>query len=340
MKHSIIPLFIPHYGCPHQCIFCNQVRITGQTTPVTPSDVARIIDSYLASAKEPRFWEAAFYGGSFTALPLDVMEVLLRPASEALAAGRIGKIRLSTRPDCISEEILGVLSRMGVSIVELGVQSLSDDVLRLAERGHTAGDAEEAVRLLRERGFQVGLQFMTGLPGETMAILRASARKGAALRPDFIRLYPVLVLKDTKLAAMHLEGSYRPLTLEEAVFRCAFLKRWYQRHGIPVIRTGLQATEELDRGDSLLGGPYHPSMGELTDQYIWRHEIRRAIRGIPYGTVLQILCRREDRSKLMGYKKSTWRLLGQWIGPHVEIREDPSILPGTFRILRKGEFEA
>lgn len=334
MKHSIIPLFIPHYGCPHQCIFCNQVRITGQTTPVTPSDVARIIDNYLASAKEPRFWEAAFYGGSFTALPLDVMEALLRPASEALAAGRIGKIRLSTRPDCISEEILGVLSRMGVSIVELGVQSLSDDVLTLAERGHTAGDAARAVRLLREGGFQVGLQFMTGLPGETMAILRESARKGAALHPDFIRLYPVLVLKDTKLAAMHLEGSYQPLTLGEAVFRCAFLKRWYQRHGIPVIRTGLQATEELDRGDSLLGGPYHPSMGELTDQYIWRHNLRRAVSHFPYGTALQIRCRREDRSKLMGYKKTTWLLLQKWAGPHVEIVEDPSIPRGTFAVAK------
>lgn len=340
MKHSIIPFFIPHYGCPQQCIFCNQVRITGQTTPVTPSDVARIIDGYLASAREPHCWEAAFYGGSFTALPLDVMESLLRPAREALAAGRIEKIRLSTRPDCISEEILTVLSRMGVSLVELGVQSLSDNVLRLAERGHTVGDAEEAVRLLRERGFKVGLQFMTGLPGETMAILRESARKGVALRPDFIRLYPVLVLKDTKLAAMYLEGSYQPLTLEEAVFRCAFLKRWYQRHGIPVIRTGLQATEELDRGDSFLGGPYHPSMGELTDQYIWRHNLGCAVRNIPYGTALRILCRREDRSKLMGYKKRTWLLLRQWIGRHVEVQEDPSILPGTFRILRKREFEA
>lgn len=332
MKHSIIPLFIPHYGCPHQCIFCNQVRITGQTTPVTVSDVARIVESYLASARDPRHWEAAFYGGSFTALPLDVMEALLRPASEALAAGRIEKIRLSTRPDCISEDILSLLSRMGVSIVELGVQSLSDDVLRRAERGHTAGDAETAVRLLHERGFQAGLQFMTGLPGETMAILRESARKGAALRPDFIRLYPVLVLKDTKLAAMHLEGSYQPLTLEEAVFRCAFLKRWYQRYGIPVIRTGLQATEELDRGDSLLGGPYHPSMGELTDQYIWRHELRRVVRDIPYGTALRILCRREDRSKLMGWKRSTWLLLQQWVGPHVEVQEDSSIPAGTFAV--------
>lgn len=330
MKHSIIPLFIPHYGCPHQCIFCNQRRITGQTTPVTASDVERIIAEYLASSDEPRFWEAAFYGGSFTALPMDVMEALLRPAKEALDAGRIQKIRLSTRPDCISPEILSLLSRMGVSIVELGVQSLSDEVLTLAERGHTARDAAQAVRLLREGGFQVGLQFMTGLPGETMAILRESARKGAALRPDFIRLYPVLVLKDTKLAAMHLEGSYKALTLEEAVFRCAFLKRWYQAHRIPVIRTGLQATEELDWGDSLLGGPYHPSMGELTDQYIWRHNLRRAVRDIPYGTALQIRCCREDRSKLMGYKKSTWLLLQKWAGPHVEIQEDTAIPRGTF----------
>lgn len=335
MKHSIIPLFIPHYGCPHQCIFCNQVRITGQTTPVKAADVDRTIAAYLASTQETRQWEAAFYGGSFTALPQGVMEELLRPAKEALDAGKISGIRLSTRPDCISPEILHLLSRMGVAVVELGVQSLSDEVLSLAERGHTAQDAEEAVRLLREGGFQVGLQFMTGLPGETMARLRYTARRGATLCPDFVRLYPVLVLEDTRLAGLYRNGRYRPLTIEEAAFRCAFLKRWYDRHHIPVIRMGLQATEELDRGTSLLGGPYHPAMGELAEQVLWRHDLLRQMRGIPYGEEITLLCRREDRSKLMGHKKSTWLLLQKRFGPRLSVREDPSLKPGTCRILRQ-----
>lgn len=329
MRHSMIPLFIPHEGCPHQCVFCNQVRITGRTTPVTADDAARLIDEYLRSAKEPRRWEAAYYGGSFTALPLPVMASLLRPASEALRAGRIQAIRLSTRPDCIDREILSFLREAGVSTVELGVQSLDDAVLRRAERGHSAADAAEAVRLLRAFGFTVGLQFMTGLPGEEGPSLRRTARRGAALRPDFIRLYPVLVLRGTKLCRWYEDGAYRPLTVEEAAFRCAFLKRYYTARGIPVIRTGLQATEELDRGGALAAGPYHPAMGELADQRIVQHVLRRALQRAdrPAG----LFCCGKDRSKIMGQHRTVWSALEKEFGP-LFCRETDSLAPGTVRI--------
>lgn len=337
MKHSIIPLFIPHYGCPHQCVFCSQVRITGHTTPVTPEEVSHTISRYLSMVEEERYWEAAFYGGSFTALPLPVMEALLRPASEALWAGKIQGIRLSTRPDCISGEKLELLGKMGVSTVELGVQSLSDEVLRRAERGHTAMDAAQAVSLLRQYGFQVGLQFMVGLPGETMAILRRSAREGVRLHPDFIRLYPVLVLEDTKLAAMYRNGTYMPLSMKEAVFRCAYLKRWYEKHHVSVIRTGLQATEELDRGTSCIAGPYHAAMGELAEQYIWRHALLRALRGFPYGEEISILCNRRDRSRLMGHRRGTWILLQKQWGPRIQCGESESCRIGEVRIQGGGK---
>lgn len=326
MKHSIIPLFIPHYGCPHQCVFCNQVRITGQTTPVTAEDAARIIAAWRKTGGENRCWEAAYYGGSFTALPLPVMESLLRPAQEALRRGEIQAIRLSTRPDCIDEEILQLLKRMGVSTVELGAQSLDDQVLRLAERGHTAADTAQAVQRLREHGFRVGLQFMTGLPGESWQSLRRTARRGAGLRPDFIRLYPVLVLQDTPLCRLYERGSYQPLTVKEAAFRCAFLKRWYGRHGIPVIRMGLQATEELDRGGSLAAGPYHPALGDLADQLIVRHALRRALRRAahPEG----IVCHPRDRSRIMGQHRQSWHALLQEFGT-LRCRESEQIVPGT-----------
>lgn len=331
MKHSIIPLFIPHQGCPHQCVFCNQVRITGRATPVSARDVAETIHRYVSGVSEPRVWEAAFYGGSFTALPRDVMIELLTPAFSALKAGVISKIRLSTRPDYIDDAVLSLLSRYGVTTVELGVQSLDERVLLLSEREHTAADAEKAVAMLRSYGMTVGLQFMVGLPGEDGRSLRHTARKGALLCPDFIRLYPVLVLKDTKLDTMRRNHQYEPLRLEEAVFRCAFLKRWYARHGIPVIRTGLQATEELDRGTSITGGPYHAAMGELTEQAIVRHAIRKRLLAFSEGSPVTIVCHPRDRSKLAGHKKETWH----WVLSHFPgslCREDPSLREGEFRI--------
>lgn len=333
MKHSIIPLFIPHYGCPHQCIFCNQVRITGMATPVTAGDVEKTIRTWTASAR--RFWEAAFYGGSFTALPENVMRSLLLPAKEALRKGEIRAIRLSTRPDCITEDILALLKEYGVTTVELGAQSLDDQVLTLSERGHKAEDIEKAVRLLQKEGFHTGLQLMTGLPGEDGRSLRYTARKAAALRPDFVRLYPVLVLKDTKLGRMYERGQYQPLTVDEAVFRCAFLKRWYRKKGIPVIRTGLQATEELDRGDSLLAGPYHAALGERADQYNTRHTLKKALRSWKGEEVL-ITCSRKDRSKIMGYRRSTWEYLEKTLSLRLSCREDESLPQGEVH-LEKGK---
>lgn len=337
MKRSIIPLFIPHYGCPHQCIFCDQVRITGASTPVTAADVSRIIDMYLSGAPEGRYWEAAFYGGSFTAIPHDVMEKLLAPAAEALSAGRIRAIRLSTRPDCIDEAVLEILKTYGVSTVELGVQSLDEAVLQKAERGHTGEDAARAVSLLREHGFAVGLQFLIGLPGEDFASLRRTARLAARLRPDFLRLYPLLVLQGTKLARMYAAGEYRPLSVSEAAFRCAFLKRWYEARGIRIIRMGLQATDELTAGGSLLAGPYHPSMGELADQIIVRHELLRAAARLGGSGALTLRCHPRDRSKVMGLRRKTWRALAARFADPVCCEEAKDLPLGTAELLRGAE---
>lgn len=264
------------------------------------------------------------------------MEELLKPASDALKRGEISSIRLSTRPDCITEDILDFLKERGVSTIELGVQSLDLSVLEKARRGHTAEDVVHAVSLIRKHRIALGLQFMPGLPGEDMASLRRTARMGARLQPDFVRLYPVLVIEGTPMADMYRRGSYTPLTLDQAVFVCAFLRRWYLRHGIRIIRTGLQATEELDQGSSLLAGPYHPAMGELTEQYIYRHVILKGIRGVG-KTPLRLSCCRKDMSKVRGKKKKNWESYLRTCGGSIECREDDTLVPGRIRIDMPGE---
>ncbi|HAT56410.1 MAG TPA: radical SAM protein [Veillonellaceae bacterium] len=327
MKHSIIPLFIPHSGCPHQCVFCNQVRITGRTTPVTPEEVRNKINLYTTGPGEQKQWEAAFYGGTFTALPPHLIKALLKPASEAMREGRITAIRISTRPDAIDEQILQILLDGGVRTVELGVQSMDQEVLKKSERGHTAEQVCLAVQQLKKAGLSVGLQFMVGLPGEDGASLRRTARRGVRLHPDFIRIYPVLVLEGTALADSWRQGQYSPCTLESALCACAFLKKYYGRHSIPVIRTGLQATEELDRGGSFLAGPYHPAMGELTDQYLFRHAVNHTWKNMK-GSPKNIMCHPRDRSKIMGFRGKNWKEWQTRFGGRLQCREEASIQPG------------
>ncbi len=267
MKHYIIPIFIPHLGCRHQCIFCNQQSITGRPTPVTARQVRTMIADRLAGINQKRHVEVAFYGGSFTALPVAVQNELLAPATEALLDGHIQGIRLSTRPDCINEAIIDNLIQRGVTIVELGVQSLDDAVLAAAARGHDCQSVDQAVTLLQQTSLRCGLQFMPGLPGEDWLSLLTTVRHGLALAPDFVRIYPAVVIQGTPLARLYEQGAYQPLSLAQATVRAAYMKLAFERQGIDVIRVGLQASAELDSQGTVLAGPYHPAFGELVDAY-------------------------------------------------------------------------
>lgn len=300
MKHYIIPIFIPHYGCAHQCVFCNQRKITGIDTPVGPAEVAVIINEHLARITKPRHIEAAFYGGSFTALPLPVQTELLETAYQALKAGKIHAIRLSTRPDAITPEILRNLSAHGVSIIELGVQSLDEKVLKLSARGHSVSHVVNAARLIKEYGFTLGIQLMPGLPGEDMNSLTKTAGLLLCLAPDIVRIYPTLVIADTKLSGLYQKGSYQPLTLREAVRRAAFLKLLCENNQIKVIRTGLQATEELSDETVVLAGPYHPSFGEMVDSYIFDLMVKLFVDRIPECKELIIHYYFREQSKVRG----------------------------------------
>ncbi len=306
----IIPVFIPHYGCPHQCIFCNQYQITGQGQTVTPEYVNTVIEQWLPHiAPSATHIEVAFYGGSFTALPLQTQQLLLAPANRALLAGKITALRVSTRPDCITEPILDLLKTNGVSTVELGVQSLDDQVLTCAGRGHTAADVLTAVRLIKDQRLAVGIQLMPGLPGETLLSLAATTVNTIALAPQFVRIYPVVVLEGTQLAQLYKEHHYQPLSVAQAVEQAAFMHVLFEKHHIPVIRTGLQATSELDKATVVLAGPYHPAFGEMVTAYVYKQSVYAWLENVnPVGNV-KIHCSPQNVSKVRGQKNKnmlTW----------------------------------
>lgn len=263
-KQLIIPIFIPQHGCPHQCVFCNQSRITGEEKLPDPNAVSSTVRTYLNTWKGGGRKEIAFYGGSFTGLDKGIQEGFLSSACGFISDGLIDSIRVSTRPDYITDEGLSLLKKYKVETVELGAQSMVDEVLRLSGRGHTAKDTIAAVTLLKKHGFKAGLQIMPGLPGDTRDTMLHTAAKTIELQPDFVRIYPTLVIRDTPLEKMYLFGSYNPWSLTEMADICKKLVSLFNAKGIPIIRLGLQPTEILEQ--NVLAGPYHPSFRELVDK--------------------------------------------------------------------------
>jgi len=307
MKHRIIPIFIPHYGCPHRCVFCDQRAITGAARPPGGAEVAALIGERLAASHRKGEWEVAFYGGSFPCLPPDRQRELLAPAQNALDRDLIAAIRVSTRPDAIDPDTVSRLKNCGVGTVELGAQSLDDRVLAAALRGHTAAHTAHAVAVLRAGGLRVGLQLMPGLPGEDWLSFLATVAAVLALRPDFIRIYPAVVLAGTELAAMHASGAYRPLTLAAAVARAAYLKTRCEHNAIPVIRVGLQASEELS-GGAVIAGPYHPAFGALVEAFIFRHIVTGLLEKLdPNPGEIIIRHHPRDTSAVRGQSKENLR---------------------------------
>ncbi|MBI5598480.1 MAG: radical SAM protein [Deltaproteobacteria bacterium] len=269
-KQLIIPVFIPFGGCPHRCIFCDQEGITGASTLPANADVVRTVERYLATwndgnrGRSNMKKEIAFYGGSFTALPPDAQEGYLKTAHGFVLSGRVDSLRVSTRPDCISRDSLRLLKRYGAGTIELGVQSLSDEVLRLSGRGHTSCDTVRAVAMIKLSGMRVGMQLMPGLPGDTEDSIVETAEKAVGLRPDLVRLYPTLVIKDTPLHKMYLDGRYAPWGLGEMVGVLRRVLALFEEAGIPVARVGLHPSGELER--SIVAGPYHPSLRAFVKQ--------------------------------------------------------------------------
>ena len=301
-RACIIPVFVPHLGCPHRCVFCDQRRISGSEKPATAEDVKKAIAQSAALPQTGAKRQLAFYGGSFTAIPAPQQEARLGAAAAAAARGEIDSIRLSTRPDAISDEVLARLRRFGVETVELGAQSMDEEVLRLSGRGHTAGDVERAAAAVRAAGFRLVLQMMTGLPGDSEEKDLETARRLIALRPDGVRIYPTVIVRGTELYERWRAGEYREHTPEEATEVCAKLLELFEAAGIPVIRLGLNPTEELSGGEAA-GGAYHPALGELVRSRVLLHRARALLASVESGSRVTLGVAPECLSQMIGQKR-------------------------------------
>jgi histone acetyltransferase (RNA polymerase elongator complex component) len=295
-KRVTIPLFIPHSGCPHKCVFCNQWRVTGVTQNVTPDSMHDIINKYLSAIPESvGKIEIAFFGGSFTAIPLTEQSRLLSSVMPYLKHGIIRSVRISTRPDYINMPVISLLKEFSVETVELGAQSFSDGVLRASGRGHSSRHTVEAVSLLKQNGFRVGIQLMPGLPHDTYDTSIMSAQETAELMPDDVRIYPAVVLKDTMLEKMYREGNYIPLTIEEAVDRCSVMYRMFFEKGINIIRMGLHPMDP--ESSNVVAGPYHAALG-----FLIKSRYRRGILDSIIRSVIEDNNRLSDLTILLPYR--------------------------------------
>lgn len=298
-RENIIPVFVPHLGCPNDCVFCNQKRITGTPEPASPETVAAAVEAADRMEIDAGNRQLAFYGGSFTAIPVKQQEELLSAAYEHVLKGRLNSLRLSTRPDAIDTETLNRLKRYKVETIELGAQSLDEQVLLLSGRGHTADDVVNASRLIKENGFRLIIQMMTGLPGDSDEKCIETAEKIIALKPDGVRIYPTVIVKDTPLYDLWTEGRYAEHTVEDAVRVCAKLLPMFREAGIPVIRLGLNPTDELSAGGAVAGA-YHPALGELVKSRILYNELEKMLEGTEAGSAVTVLCPPSKVSQLTG----------------------------------------
>jgi len=333
----IVPVFIPHAGCPHRCVFCNQTAITGRWgVQIDLGDWRIRARQFLRFRRNHgRPVQIAFFGGNFLGLAAEHIYRLLAQAADFVQAGEVQGIRFSTRPDTVNRQTLDMLEHFPVQTVELGVQSMDDDVLRLSRRGHTAADTSAAVDLLKDRNYEVGLQVMVGLPGDDEARLMETGRRIADLKPAFVRIYPTLVLAGSLLGAWYREGRYRPLSVDEAVRQTMPLYRLFRQRGIPVIRTGLQPTEEITSGGAVKAGPFHPAFGHLVQSACFADALRNALRCrvIP-RPVLEIRVHPRSVARMRGLRKANCATLSQEFGfsevnvrPDSELAEDAIGLP-------------
>ncbi len=332
MRHINIPIFIPHLGCPNDCVFCNQRSISGHGD-FEIATVRKEIDEVLSTVREDDVCEIAFFGGSFTGIDRSLMVSLLDIAEEYIekSGGRIGSIRLSTRPDYINEEILDILGRYSVKTIELGLQSMDDDVLLASKRGHTSDVAKKASRLIKARGFSLVGQMMIGLPSATVESEVMTAEVICSLGADAARVYPTVVFYDTELCLMAEGGEYKPLTTDEAVARCARVLDVFDRHGVPCIRVGLCSSDNLSSEDKVYGGANHAAIGELAMGELYFNRICERLDSLENsafeGKILTVFVAAGYVSKAVGQnKKNKVRLCQKYGFKRIKVLEKKDIL--------------
>ncbi len=320
MSHANISIFVPHLGCPNRCSFCDQNIITGTVKLPSSDDIEDAVNTAKLSANyNPKTTELAFFGGSFTAIDREYMIELLESAFRSVKCGDICGIRISTRPDCIDDEVLEILKQYGVSAIELGAQSMCDEVLTLNNRGHYALDVKKASELIKSFGFQLGLQMMTGLYKSTYETDKFTAEEIIKLKPDTVRIYPTITLSGTYLESLVNSGEYIPPTLEDTVDLCAELLDLFELHGIKVIRTGLHTIEQ----ERYVAGPWHPAFRELCDSKRYYNKI---IKLLPQKGEYILHVNPKEISKVTGNKKANIIKLTR-LGYKVSVKGDDSLEP-------------
>lgn len=337
-KEYIIPIFVPHKGCPNDCSFCNQRKISGQLKDVTAQDVKNTIEYYLSNFKDNnKYVEVAFFGGSFTGIDKDKQEELLEAANEYIKCGKVRSIRISTRPDYINKEILKFLKKYHVKTIELGVQSANNYILKKCRRGHTFEDVKRASKMIRWNGFTLGHQMMVGLPESTMLDEINTAKALIKLKPKIVRIYPVLVIKDTRLEKEFLEEEYIPLTVEQAVERSKELLKLFNNKKIQVIRIGLQNSDEINspeiEGSQVVAGPYHPAFRQLVESSVWYDCIVEKIKNFNTKVKqVEIVANDFNVNNIIGHKRENIEKLKEFYDVDVIVKVNNEIKPGKFEV--------
>lgn len=337
-KEYIIPIFVPNLGCPNCCVFCNQRKISGEQRQVTSEDVKNTIEYYLQNFRDDnKYVEVAFFGGSFTGIEENVQNNLLEAVQSYIDEGKVNSIRISTRPDYIDKDTLKRLKHYRVKTIELGVQSTNNYILAKSKRGHTFEDVRIASKLIRKYGFILGHQMMVGLPESTKQDEINTARELIKLKPKIVRVYPVLVIKDTELADEYNRGEYIPLTIGQAVERCKEIVDLFNRNKIKVIRIGLQNTEEIsdpeNEKSSVIAGPYHPAFRQLVESGMWYDSIVNEIKKVN-AKVKKVKIKANDLNvnNIIGHKKENILKLKETYDVDVIIEKDDKIKPGQFKL--------
>ena len=334
----IIPIFVPHLGCPNNCTFCNQKSISGQMKNVTGKEVKETIEKFLNSFKNEKIEkEIAFFGGSFTGIETRIQKELLSVAYEYVKKGIVSGIRVSTRPDYIDKDKLKLLKKYGVKTIELGVQSTNDYILKKCKRGHTFENVKSASKLIRKFGFTLGHQMMIGLPESTRLDELNTAKDLAKLKPKIIRLYPVLVIKNTELEEEYKNGTYVPVTINQAVEVCKELEQFFNNKKIKVIRIGLQNTDLISNPENVesevVAGPYHEAFGQLVEDSIWYDKILNEIKKFNTKVIeVQIEVNPINVNNVVGHKKSNIQKLKDTYDLELKIKQNKEIKPGKFNL--------
>ncbi len=337
-KQYIIPIFVPHLGCPNDCIFCNQKSISGQKKNMTKEEAKKIIDDYLKNIKnEDAQIEIAFFGGSFTAIEVEKQEELLELAYEYVKNGQVESIRISTRPDAIDKETLKRLKKYKVKTIELGVQSANNYILKRSNRGHTFEDVKKASKLIRRNGFLLGHQMMVGLPESTKIDEINTAKALIKLKPKMVRIYPVLVIKNTKLEEEYKEGKYEPLPLVQAVETCKELVEMFVKKKVDVIRVGLQNTDEItnpeEKTSEVVAGPYHPAFRQLVESSLWYDAIVARIKKLNVKVKeVEVTVNPADSNNVIGHKKENVIKLKDTYDVDLILKQDENIKQGKSKI--------